>query len=86
VWQLIAQQTETGSDPVEWVQYGAIGLVVVLILLGWLWPRPAVERLIKDNDRLRAERDVARQSRDDEMLVELRRMRSALEGRRDRGA
>lgn len=53
MWRLIAQQVDTGTEPVEWIQYGALGMVVVGLLTGWLWPKPAVERLLAENERLR---------------------------------
>lgn len=50
----------SGPDPiVNLIQYGALGLVVVGFIIGWIWPRPAVDRLIKAHDveaaELRAE-------------------------------
>lgn len=52
-------QTPTGaSDPIlTLVQYGALGLVVVALLVGWLWARPAVQQLIKDKERAEDQRD-----------------------------
>jgi hypothetical protein len=56
---VIFGQTD-GPDPiVNLIQYGALGLVVVGFIIGWIWPRPAVDRLIKAHDveaaELRAE-------------------------------
>lgn len=43
---------EATPSPIELVQYGAIGIVLIGFVLGWIWAKPAVERLLKDNDRL----------------------------------
>lgn len=57
MWQLwLAQQTSPSTDPVEWLQYGVLGLVLIAILTGWLWAKPAVDRILAANDRLRDER------------------------------
>lgn len=41
----------------EFFQYGALGGVVVAFLLGWIWPKPAVDRLISDLERKEAQLD-----------------------------
>lgn len=48
----------SGTDPIlTFAQYGVIGLVLVALLLGWLWAKPAVQQLIKDKERAEAQRD-----------------------------
>jgi hypothetical protein len=80
VWTLIAQEA-TGSDPVEWVQYGVLGLVVFGLLTGWLWARPAVDRIIRENDALRRRVDAY----EDEILGRLSELRDEIrELRRER--
>jgi hypothetical protein len=55
---LIAQQAASGIDPImTLVQYGALGLVVIALLAGWLWAKPAVEQLRRDKDKAEAQRD-----------------------------
>lgn len=49
----LGAQTGGGGDVVAFVQYGVLGLVVVGFILGWIWPKPAVERL--ERDKVRAE-------------------------------
>jgi hypothetical protein len=44
-------------NPITLAQYGVLGLVVIALLLGWLWARPAVDRLIKDKERAEHQRD-----------------------------
>jgi hypothetical protein len=47
-----------GSDQiVTFVQYGALGLVILALLAGWLWAKPAVQQLIKDKERAEQQRD-----------------------------
>lgn len=45
------------ADPLSYLGEFVFGLVVLLGLAGWIWFKPAVDRLLKDNDNLRAERD-----------------------------
>lgn len=52
------------TDPVTWVQFGVLGLVVLGFILGWLHPRGTVERLERENTQLRAERDAERAKAD----------------------
>lgn len=53
MWHLIAQQA-TEPDPwAEWVQFGVLGALVVAISRGWFWPKPAVDRVLRENDALR---------------------------------
>lgn len=45
------------GDPsaLDLVQYGALGVVVLGFVTGWIWARPAVLKLIKDLDEARAD-------------------------------
>lgn len=45
------------ESPVDLVQFGVLGVIVTLILFGWLWAKPAVDRLAKDKERAEAQRD-----------------------------
>jgi hypothetical protein len=47
----------TSVSPLSYLQYGVLGLVIVALLLGYLWTKPAVERLILDKERAEAQRD-----------------------------
>jgi hypothetical protein len=41
------------EDPItlfSWAQFGVTGLVIVAALFGWIWFKPAVERLLSDLD------------------------------------
>jgi hypothetical protein len=60
VWPLAA-------DPnlIELVQYGPAGVVILGFVSGWLWAKPAVERLQKDLDQALADlREVRREQRE----------------------
>ena len=51
-----------GSQPVQFditalVQYGVLGVILILVLLGYLWAKPSVDRLIKDKERAEEQRD-----------------------------
>lgn len=53
---VLAQATSAGS-PLDFIQYGVLGLVIIGLLLGWLWAKPAVDRMLKDKERAEAQRD-----------------------------
>ena len=52
------------ADPINWIQWGVLGLVVLGFLTGWIHPRSTIERVEKERDRLLAERDKADDQRD----------------------
>jgi hypothetical protein len=57
VWAAWLTQVDTGADPISsWIQYGSLGLVIIALLTGLLWAKPAVDRVLAQNDRLRDER------------------------------
>lgn len=57
------------TDPVTWINFGVLGLLVLGLLTGFIWGKPAVERLIADKDRAIAERDKANEQRDAMAMV-----------------
>lgn len=65
-----AADTSTGgggtdfADPITWINFGVLGLLVLGLLTGFIWGKPAVERLIADKERALAERDKAFEQRD----------------------
>lgn len=44
---------ENAPELISWVQYGVLGLVVVAFIGGWIWARPAVDRLVKELDEVK---------------------------------
>lgn len=60
----VLAQEGGGAGPLEFVQYGVLGLVIVALLLGWLWAKPAVDRLLQDRDLQRADKEKAEAQRD----------------------
>lgn len=64
----------------QWLQYGALGLVIVGFLLGWLWAKPAVDRIIRENESLRQRLDRCQ----DERTNELRELRNEVRNLADR--
>lgn len=53
----IAAGTETIPGQSYLLQLGVAGIVLLLIFIGWLWPKPAVDDLKKDLERLRSQVD-----------------------------
>lgn len=47
----------SGGTPLDFVQYGVLGLIIVALLLGWLWAKPSVDQLRADKERAEAQRD-----------------------------
>lgn len=41
----------------NWAQFGVTGLVIVAALFGWIWFKPAVERLLADLDAVQKKLD-----------------------------
>lgn len=60
----VSDPASTFSDPMTWVNFGVLGLVVLGLLTGWLWTKPASERLVAERDRILEERDKALVQRD----------------------
>lgn len=58
---LIAQANSDGASNTDIIgnlfQYGVPGLVIAALLVGLLWAKPSVDRLIKDKERAEAQRD-----------------------------
>lgn len=54
---LVVAAETSASSPLDFVQYGILGLVLAALLMGWLWAKPAVDRLIADHDRVVTQRD-----------------------------
>lgn len=65
----------SGVDSIAtWVQFGVLGAVVVAILRGWLWAKPAVDRLLRDLDWLREQREKT----DEVVIAEIHALRSEI--------
>lgn len=43
---LLFAQASSGSSPLDFVQYGVLGLIVLAFITGWIWPKPAVDKLM----------------------------------------
>ena len=62
------QATDAGntslSDPVTWLNFGVLGLILVGSLTGWIWFKPWIDRRDEDFKRVIEERDKALDQRD----------------------
>ncbi len=55
---IIAQAASTGGQsPLDFLQYGVLGLIIVAILFGWLWAKPSVDQLKADKAKTELQRD-----------------------------
>lgn len=52
-----ASGSSSGQSPLDFLQYGVLGLVIVAILFGWLWAKPSVDQLKADKDNTEVQRD-----------------------------
>lgn len=69
-----------GTDVTEvLLRYGILGVILVLVLLGWIWPRPSVDRLIQDKERAESQRDALLKVYQEEIMPTLLRSVSAME-------
>lgn len=46
IWIFLETSPPT-VDPISWLQYGILGVVLVMLLTGWLWAKPAVDDMQK---------------------------------------
>jgi molybdopterin biosynthesis enzyme len=73
---LVAQSdTTSGSGATDIItmlfQYGLPGLVIAALLVGLLWAKPSVDRLIKDKEKAEAQRDELLRIYEEKMLPAL---------------
>lgn len=71
---IIAQADSSGdsTDIVGYLlQYGIPGVVIAAMLIGWLWAKPAVDRLIKDKEKAESQRDDLLRVYEEKMLPAL---------------
>jgi len=45
------------SDPTGLIQFGVLGVIVFLMIFGYLWAKPAVDQLKKDKEKAEEDRD-----------------------------
>lgn len=55
-WTTFAADASS-TTPFDFVQYGVLGLVIVGLLAGWLWAKPAVDQLKRDKEAAERQRD-----------------------------
>lgn len=42
IWTLLASDAPS-VDPLNFIQYGILGIILFMLLTGWLWAKPAVD-------------------------------------------
>lgn len=56
---------DTTPNPADFISWGPAGVVILGFISGWLWAKPAVERLQHDLDRALADlREVRKEQRE----------------------
>lgn len=60
-----------GGVPVQWLGEFAFGVVLLLFLGGWAYAKPAVDRMLRDYDRLRDENALLRKGIDEKVIPAL---------------
>lgn len=45
------------GDPTGLLQTSVIGVMLLLMVLGWVWPKPSVDQLKADKEKAEAQRD-----------------------------
>lgn len=70
---ILAQGSGDSSSDIFGVllQYGVVGVVVIAMLVGLLWAKPAVDRLIKDKEKAESQRDDLLRVYEEKMLPAL---------------
>ncbi len=71
--QILGQTDNTSStDFIGYLfQFGIPGLVIAALLVGLLWAKPAVDRLIRDKEKAEAQRDELLRIYEEKMLPAL---------------
>jgi hypothetical protein len=66
---VVAQGAENVfADPVTWINFGVLGLLALGLITGWLWPKHAVERIIREKEKAEAQRDAMAEVLQDKLL------------------
>lgn len=56
--------TAGGGSPLDWVQFGVMGLLILGLITGLFWVKPSVDNIKAERDRALSERDKADDQRD----------------------
>lgn len=60
------------ADPTDLVQFGVLGIILLLILAGWLWAKPAVDDLKDRLAKTESQRDALIEVYEREVIPALR--------------
>lgn len=58
ILSVLAQTPDPGGSAgfiIQVAQYGVLGLIVIGFLVGWIWPKPSVDKLLADHSRLQVQ-------------------------------
>lgn len=74
MWRIFAGILAANGDfdPLTLVQWGPLGVTLALIIFGFLWAKPAVDRLLVDKERAEAQRDSLISTYEKEIIPALR--------------
>ncbi len=56
-WLAQSGSPVTLPNPLDLGAYGVIGIILILLITGWLWPKPAVDNILKKDSEVQALQD-----------------------------
>jgi hypothetical protein len=69
----------TGFNPLTLLNFGVLGILVALLLFGWLWPKHAVDDLKKDKEKAEERSDAMIKAWQEQILPALVASNAALD-------
>lgn len=76
---MLGAEGGAGLDPTSLVQFGILGVILALAMLGFVSFKPEVSRLIADKAKVEDQRDALVKTYQDEMIPALGRYNTAVE-------
>lgn len=71
--------SDAGDPLITLAQYGLLGLILVMLLTGWLWAKPAVDDMKRTFDATLKQHELERRLWEDRLLPSMERLTRALE-------
>jgi hypothetical protein len=68
----------TPADPLDLIQFGVLGAMLLLVIFGWLWSKPSVDRILEDKRRVEAQRDAMVEAYEKQVIPALTQVNAGL--------